>query len=155
MSPNNLSELRSTLERQDPKVLLALLSQYSERWHHNSTQIWSTGSIFVPLSLSGIALGFDDRYRTVAVALFSIVLIWIWYFISERLRRIIDRNWQVYATIETVLLKLDPPRLNYGLDELIPRQRQREFHLRRVRFFIPVVITIAWLFAVILSFLMT
>jgi hypothetical protein len=154
MASEKVPELIKALEGKSPEILLALLSEYADRWRHNSNQIWSTGSVFIPLSLSGVALGVGDPYRTLAVAIFSLILIWIWYSMSERLRIVIDRNWLVYSAVESALLKIKPPLLKYGIDELIPTKPKKYVHLRKVRAFIPIIITIAWVFTVALSFIL-
>ena len=155
MPSNSSSERLKILADKEPEILLPLLSEYANRWRHSSNQIWSTGAVFIPLSLSGVIFGFGDPYRTLGIAIFSIILIWIWYSISLKLRSLINRNWQVYAAIESTLLKLDPPLLRQGLDDLLPRKTSKYTSIRKVRFLIPLIISIAWISTVILSFVIT
>lgn len=150
MTLEELPELKRALAEKNDEILLSLLSQYSEKWRHYSDQIWSTGSVFIPLSLSGVALGIDDFYRTIAVALFSILLIWIWYSISSKLRKLIDRSLCVYAHIESSVLKLKQPCLEHGIDELIPKSK--DMPIRKVRRLIPIGVSLAWALIVALSF---
>ena len=151
---NDLSELLGVLRGKPKEILLPLLSEYASRWRHHGNQIWSTGAVFIPLSLSGVALGVGDPYRTLAVAIFSIILIWLWYAISMRLRADIERNWQVYAAIESTILKIEPPLRKLGIDELVPSKRQTRLKIKAIRFFIPLIITIAWCFTVVLAFIL-
>lgn len=144
MSSAELVNLRRALEGQDPDLLLALLSEYGERWKHSANQIWSIGVIFIPLSLSGIVVVLGRSARTLGIAIFSTVLIWIWYCISQSIRSRYEQDWAVYAAIESALLKLDPPRLSRGLVELVPRTGFW-LSVRRLRVMIAVAITLAWL----------
>ena len=146
------SDLLKIFADKDETVLLALLSEYAGRWRHSNNQMWSIGAVFIPLSLSGIVLGLDDKYKTLGIALFSIVLIWIWYLTSAGLRSLIDSDWKVYAAVESALLKLNPPRLKRGVGEIVENDVKKSVSLRKVRLLIPIVITIAWIFTVILSF---
>ena len=142
------AELEKALEGQNLELLLTLLDEYGQRWKHSATQIWSIGVIFIPLSLSGVVVPHGSPAHTFGIAFFSIVLIWIWYWISQSIRSRLDQDWAVYAAIESVLLKLDPPRLNRGLVELVPRKGYL-FSVRKPRIVIAVVITFAWLLLVI------
>lgn len=144
MSSDGLVHLRRALEGQDSDLLLALLDEYGQRWKHSATQIWSIGVIFIPLSLSGVVVPFGSPIRTSGIAFFSIVLIWIWYWISQSIRSRLDQDWTVYAAIESILLKLDPLRLNRGLVELVPRTGYL-FSVRKLRILIAITITLAWL----------
>lgn len=144
MSSAELVQLRRALEGQDPDLLLVLLSEYGLRWKHSASQIWSIGVIFIPLSLSGVVVVLGGTVRTLGIALFSAVLIWIWYWISQSIRSRLDQDWAVYATLESILLKLDPPRLKRGLVELVPRTGYF-FSVRRLRLLIAITITLAWL----------
>lgn len=152
MNSDRLAELRRVLAGQDPELLLPLLTEYGQRWKHDSNQIWSIGVIFIPLSLSGVLVAPGNNVRTLTVAFFSIVLIWIWYGISQGLRSRLDQAWVVYATIESALFKLDPPKINHGLTELVPRTGSA-FSLRRLRLLIAIAITAAWLLVTISAFL--
>jgi hypothetical protein len=140
----DLVYLRRSLEGQDPALLLALLNEYGQRWKHSSNQIWSIGVIFIPLSLSGVVVAPGNPARTLGLALFSIILIWIWYWISQSLRSRLDQDWVVYAALESSLLKLDPPKLTRGLAELVPRNSYF-FSVRKLRVLIAIAITLAWL----------
>jgi hypothetical protein len=151
---DDLSELLRVLKGKPKEILLPLLSEYANRWRHHGNQIWSTGAVFIPLSLSGVALGVGDPYRTLAVAIFSIILIWLWYAISLRLRADMEQNWQVYAAIESTLLKIVPPLRERGIEELLASKKQTRLKIKRIRLLVPLIITVAWLFTVILAFIL-
>ncbi|MBW4542001.1 MAG: hypothetical protein KME43_23085 [Myxacorys chilensis ATA2-1-KO14] len=143
-------KLEELLEQSSQEVLLALLIKYADEWKHFSNQIWSISSIFIPLSLSGIAFAFDKPFKTSVIAAFSIILIWIWYFLTDRAQMIIDNIWKIYAAIETKLLKLKEPLIKSGLTEVVPHRRR--VSLRKIRLWIAATITGAWLFTAITSF---
>jgi hypothetical protein len=152
LSSAELTQLKNILEGQEHDLLLALLNEYGQRWKHSGNQIWSIGVIFIPLSLSGIVVAPGGVGRTCAIAFFSAVLIWIWYWIGQSLRSRLDQDWAVYAAIESVLLKLDPPRLNHGLTDLVPRVGFA-IPIRRLRLVIAITITAAWLLVTISTLL--
>jgi hypothetical protein len=143
------ASLSETLKGKDTVVLVALLDEYGQRWKHSATQIWSISVIFIPLSLSGVAVDLGDRERTLGIAFFSSALIWIWYWLSQSIRSRYDQDWAVYAAIESTLLGLDPPRLNRGLVEFVPRIGYT-FSVRRLRLLIAMTVTVAWILFVIL-----
>lgn len=153
----NLNDLLKKLKNLDRDILIAIHSEFGDRWKHTGNQIWTIGSIFIPLSLSGIALGLDNFYRTCAVALFSITLIWIWYLISLALRKTVDSNWMSFSLLEFALLDLTPPITKYGIDDLInkivPSSQKVKISVRKLRIVIALTITLIWLLAVILSLL--
>jgi hypothetical protein len=144
MSLTEHFQLRRVLGEQEALLLLALLDEYGQRWRHSATQIWSIGVIFIPLSLSGVVITTGNTIRSYGIAVFSVVLIWIWYWISQSIRSRLDQDWSVYAAIESSLLKLEPPRLKRGLVELAPRTNYL-FSIRKLRLMIAIVITLAWL----------
>ena len=145
-----LTPVEQALHNRDKDVLLDLLSRYSDEWKHHSNQIWSTGSIFIPLSLSGVAFISNDLLRNIAIALFSIILIWIWYIISSTFRNLLDRAWRVYAALESALLHLDPPYLSYGISEVIPRKKS--ISSRNIRLIIALVITMSWILILVVPY---
>jgi hypothetical protein len=145
-------ELLKIFAEKDEAVLLALLSEYAKRWRHSDNQIWSVGAVFIPLSISGVAFGFGDKYRTLGIAIFSTFLIWIWYMISSALRSWIDLGWKMYAAVETTILKLNPPRLKAGVSEVAKLGTEKTISVRSVSWLIPTLITIGWIFITILAF---
>lgn len=149
-----MEKLIHSLKENPPEVLIALLNEYSARWRHNSNQIWAVGALFIPLSLSGISLGLDSPVRTLLVGLFSIFLIFIWYGITDSLRVIIDRNWRVYAAVESELIALDPPLRQYGLDEIVCGPPTKRISTRRLRKLIVSGVVFGWVCATTLSFLL-
>ena len=152
MNSDPILNLRANLANQSQDVLLPLLSEYAQRWRHNSNQIWSIGSVFIPLSMSGAVITFTSDIQAIMVAIFSIALIWIWYLISRDLRSTIDLNWKVYAEVESALLKIKLPRGKYGLTEYVPSKRIRP-SFKTVRLFIPILITVAWIVIVVYTIL--
>lgn len=153
----DLNDLLNKLKNLDRDILIAMHSELGDRWKHSGNQIWTIGSIFIPLSLSGIVLGLDNFYRTCAIALFSITLIWIWYLISLALRKTVDRNWMAFSLFEFALLDLTPPVTKYGIDDLIikivPTSPKVKISVRKLRIVIPLTITLIWLLAIIMSLL--
>lgn len=145
MSHNGLPELRAALKGQPRELLIALHAEYGERWKHDSNQIWTIGLVFIPLSLSGIAVAPLGSWQTIAIAIFSSILIWIWYGISQGLRARLDQEWAVYSVLESELLALEPPRFRYGLAELVPASSTTFLSLRRLRLIIATTITAAWM----------
>jgi hypothetical protein len=142
-------QIVAALQKKDPHVLETLLSTYSGRLLHHSNQLWSIGAVFIPLSLSGIAFGLSNPINTIMVGGFSIILIWIWYFISVNLRALIDQTYQIIGSLESVLLNLNPPCYKSGLDELVPSKGLR--YLKFVRLSIPLIVTIGWTVVIIFS----
>ncbi len=150
----NLDRILKVLKDKDSEVLRCLYVEYSQRMRHNGAQIWLIGSVFIPLSLSGIVLGFSDRYRTLALALSSSLLIWLWYFISQRIRTDLDHDLAICAAIETTLLKPERPYTKRGIDESIEvLGKKTGISLRYLRLIIPLAITIAWSLITIWAFL--
>jgi len=150
----DLDQVRKALEGQDQNTenLRCLYTEYSARMRNRGAQIWIIGSVFIPLSISGVALGLTDIRHILAVALFSIALIWTWFFISLALRNGFERALAICATIETVMLKGQLPLSRRGLDDLIVSlQKEKGVRLRHIRLAIPFVITVMWLLAVISS----
>jgi hypothetical protein len=145
------AELRAALNGQPREILLPLHVEYGQRWKHDSNQIWAIGLVFIPLSLSGIAVPSENVRQTVAIAVFSTILIWIWYLISQSLRARLDQEWAVYSALESELLNLDPPKLNHGLTEFVPPSSFTLLSLRRLRLVIAVWITIAWVAIIVLA----
>lgn len=150
MASVETASLSEILSEKDPNLLLALLDEYGQRWKHSANQIWSISVIFIPLSLSGVAVDLGDAVRTLGIAFFSSALIWIWYWLSQSIRSRYDQDWIVYAAIESALLKLDPPRLNRGLVEFVPRIGY-SFSVRKIRLLIALTVTSAWIVFVILT----
>ena len=149
----DLDQVRKA-EGQDAENLRCLYTEYSARMRNRGTHIWIIGSVFIPLSISGVALDLTDIRHILAVAFFSIALIWTWFFISLALRNGFERALAICATIETVMLNRQLPLSRRGLDDLIvPLQKGKGVRLRHIRLAIPFVITVMWLLAVILSML--
>lgn len=151
MKTKTSTALVTALKKKDRHTLETLLVIYSERLLHHSNQLWSIGAVFIPLSLSGVALGLGSPTQTMLVGAFSITLIWIWYLISLNLRDAIDQTYIICGSIETVLLSLNPPQVKRGLYELIPRKSLTR--LKNVRSFIPIIVTFGWLVVIMFSFL--
>ena len=137
--------------------LTALLSEYSSRWRFYSGLIWSTASIFLPLSLSGIALGIDDAPRTLVIAGFSMMLIWTWFWLSNTLRRLVYRQWEAYLSIERELTTSEEgshPNLR-GLDRLGPNDAVSPYgSLSVIRIAIPFFVSAGWLVASVAALLL-
>ena len=148
----NLDEVFTALKDKDAENLRCLYAEYSARMRHSGAQIWVIGSVFIPLSLSGIILGISDPCHTIPVAGFSAFLVWAWYFISARIDTALERDLAICAVIETTILKLEQPLIRRGLNELVvPIEKKREIRLRHVRLAVPIAVTVGWLLVAILS----
>ncbi len=146
----DLRKFCEEVKDKDPELLGELYNEYSSRMKHDGTMIWQIGSIFIPLSLSGIVLGLDDYFRTFAVGIFSILLIWTWYFISDAIGYSLMRNLSVCGAIEAFLLKLEEPESN-SIYKLIPRDKKIP-HLSDIRLMITILITLGWVGVAFLSY---
>ena len=149
--PHDLLQLCGILEGGDPDTLRCLYKEYSTRRRNRGAHIWTIGAIFIPLSVSGAAaLHPGIPGRTSAMAAVSIVLIWIWFCISETLRHRIDSVLTVCAALETVMLRRESPLGIRGLEGL---HRKQGILLGRLRVVIVVVITTVWLIVAAVDFL--
>jgi hypothetical protein len=147
-----LAKVRKAVEGHDSEDLRCLYTEYSARMRTRGTQIWNIGAVFIPLSISGIAFLNDDPNRTLAVAVFSTLMIWIWFTLSTALRDGFEQARVICATLETVILNVETPLCRKGLEELIVHPQRRVWpRLRHIRLAIPIVITAIWLIVVVLS----
>ena len=138
----DLLQLCEILEGGDPDTLRCLYKEYSTRRRHRGAHIWTIGAIFIPLSVSGAAvLNPGIPGRTPAMALVSIALIWVWFYISDTLRHRIDSILTVCAALETVMLRRESPLEIRGLEGL---HREQGLTLGRLRVVIAVAITTVW-----------
>jgi hypothetical protein len=148
---HDLLQLREILKGGDPDTLRCLYKEYSTRRQHRGASIWTIGAIFIPLSVSGAAaLNPEIPGRTSAMAAVSIVLIWIWFCISETLRHRIDSVLTVCVALEAVMLRRELPLEIRGLEGL---HRKQGLLLGRLRVVIAVVITTVWLIVAAVDFL--
>lgn len=152
-----LEDLYNELKGQDPKTLAILYNEYSTRMRHSGSHIWIVGSVFIPLSLSGIAIGLDNPFQTMGIAAFSIFLIWIWYSLSHRMRSLLERDLRICAVIEKVMLNSEKKMEKLGLPELmiVQSSRKRGKGLRKIRLIIPVGISIGWIIVSVISFILS
>jgi hypothetical protein len=93
-----------------PKEELALLyAQYVARFLSDNGRIWVTGSIMIPLGLSGFALISTIKdptlWRLVPVAIVSTAIILIWNWIADHHRAFQDRSMAWIVAIEKVLIE--------------------------------------------------
>jgi hypothetical protein len=107
------------------------------------------GSIFIPLSLSGTPFVFQDQFQTIAIALSSITLIRIRFFISNRLSQLTERDRKVYGLIEAVLLKRKILE-SKGIAEMFENEKVKSNSIQRLRQSIALVITVVWLAVLVL-----
>lgn len=149
---NTIPTLQKALECKDREILLALLESYATDLRHYSTQIWTIGAVIIPLSLSGVVIALDDPIKTCLIALFSVMLIWIWYFLSVRLRVIVDRSMLIYVAIESQLLELGKDNQSVSLYMIAPLSKGR-LSLRTTRLLVVVAVTFVWIVATVVDFL--
>jgi len=99
---------RMTDDKTDPNEWLrTLYTAYAGRMLSDNQRIWGTGSIFLPLSITGfaafIAIDRPQLRHTVVLGLASSSLAWCWLFIAENHRSFQQKSeaWLV-AIQETV-----------------------------------------------------
>lgn len=157
----------ASLRSQDPESLRCFYTEYSERMRHTGAQVWLTGSVFIPLSLAGVIVTFKTPGQTFAVAVFSILLIWIWYLISVVPRHTLDRDLAISVILEAAMLHLEGDLADHGVlatAKLLEEKKGMEKVVERilkdspvplwfVRLGIPMAITIGWLAGAIVSIL--
>ncbi len=146
-------EIKARIKGKSPKLLEVLLTEYSQRWKLYINLIWSISGIFIPLSLSGIAVALNNWLQTAFVGVFSMVLIWVWYFVTRELRLSADQNRQVCVALESELLKAKLPTDGYGLLQLAPVTKQKKIHVCTLRKVIAIVITAGWSLTIVASLL--
>jgi hypothetical protein len=106
-------DVLAAVKNKDADMLQSLYSEYSTRMRYGGGMIWQIGSIFIPLSLSGIVLGLDDFLRVLAVGSFSVFLIWTWYFISVAIDNALERDLAIRFDRDC-LLNLEKKPLKRG-----------------------------------------
>ena len=151
---DDLKEVFTIIRNQEPENLRCLYDEHSARMRHSGSQIWIIGTIFIRLSLSGMIFGLNDPTRVIPVAVFSIILIWIWYYISKAIRVSLDKDLAVCAALETVLLNRGIPMVRSGLSELVGmKYKFRGFSLWRIRYMIALLVTLVWITLAFVSLL--
>jgi hypothetical protein len=146
----------AAIKNKKADTLQNLHSEYSARMRYGGAMIWQIGSIFIPLSLSGIILGLDNFPRVLAVGCFSVFLIWVWYFLSETIDNSLERDLAICGAIETALLSLEEKPLKRGLNDLIKQSDKiKVLRLRTIRLLLPILITLGWVGVVVLAYFIT
>jgi hypothetical protein len=102
------------LTSQNLGIVQALYLRYFERFTNDNNRIWSTGNIFIPLSLAGLtSLKDATTMFTLVLAIGSITLMWFWLLIAENHRAFQNRAQTTMEGIEAYLgFYMDvPPKL--------------------------------------------
>lgn len=135
------------------EVLQMMLQEYAERLRQSNSLVWAAASAFLPVSLAGIAIyDVKDREWTVTlVGVASIILIWLWYFISARFRSFIDHDRSIYQEIELELLSRQKAIFK-GFDSLYPAGTS--LSLKTLRTLIPVAVTAFWFISIGVAWLL-
>ena len=107
-------EARSTIIRVIEQMaasddwLLRLHESYAERFLADNERIWSTASLFIPLSLATFPAYFALDERTWQLAstfgAVSVALVTFWYLIAEKHKTFQNRSYDVVRAIETVII---------------------------------------------------
>lgn len=141
-------KLHEQLNELSRSELIEFYKIYVDRMFTMDDLTWKIGSIFIPLSLSGVVVGFNEPLRLIFIGAFSIALIWTWFLFFYRNNRYYVINFIVTTTIEDILVKKNITEdTEKGLYKKAPK------HLKRIRNktianFISYAITIFWLFAI-------
>jgi hypothetical protein len=88
--------------------LLRLHESYTERFLADNERIWSTASLFIPLSLATFPAYFALDERTLQLAgtfgAVSVALVTFWYLIAEKHKTFQNRSYDVVRAIETIII---------------------------------------------------
>ncbi len=135
------------------ETLAAMLQEYAEKLRLSYSLTWATASVFLPVSLAGIAVyDVKDREWTVTlVSIASVGLIWLWYFIALRLRAFADHDKLIYHEIELEILSRQKAGFE-SFDNLYPQGTN--LSIKSLRNLIPVSVSAFWFISVIAAWLL-
>ncbi len=101
--------IRDSVRSLPQEEMSLLYSQYVARFLSDNSRIWITGSIMIPLGLSGFALLSTMReptfWRLIPIAIVSIAIILIWNWIADHHRAFQDRSMAWIVAIEQLLIE--------------------------------------------------
>lgn len=115
-------KLRELLAKQEEGTLRALYAEYTAKARHTGSLVWVIGAVFIPLSLSGLALTLqiEGLIARVAVTCLSATLILLWLFISEVLHARFKRDATIRAVVESHMVGRADSPFTRGLEDLVP-----------------------------------
>ena len=145
--------MASRLSNISDETLAAMLQEYAEKLRLSYSLTWATASVFLPVSLAGIAVyDVKDREWTVTlVSIASVGLIWLWYFIALRLRAFADHDKLIYQEIELEILSRQKAGFE-SFDNLYPQGTN--LSIKSLRNLIPVSVSAFWFISVIAAWLL-
>jgi len=135
-------------QQRDDKWLRTLYDSYTNRFIHDNTHIWMTGSIMIPLAVSAFALlptiEKPSVPKILPVAIASSMVLLAWNLIADNQRGLLEKSFAWLRAIEE-LLGVDSP-LEHKLKEgFLMRVVVRRRAVRTVRWALFFLIVIAWL----------
>lgn len=141
-----LSQIAPQPAQPDHDWLRALYGHFGERMRSDNERIWSTGEIFVPISLSGFAalLAIDEPaiWKTSILALGSSFLLLLWLFLAESHRSFQRKSeaWLV-AILRTIGVQ------DIGSAKVIEGWQNRLFtslSVQRMRLALAIIVALGW-----------
>jgi hypothetical protein len=136
--------IKQAIQPLDGPSLHLLYQQYTARFLSDNNRIWLTGSIMIPLALSGFALVPTIQHpsfmRLLPVAIVSVTILLVWNAISDHHRQFQDKSMAWMLAIEELLIERGG-RTHPGLVK-VGRPR---LSVRTWRWLLLVVVGIAWL----------
>jgi hypothetical protein len=145
--------MTSRLSNISDDTLAVMLQEYAEKLRLSYSLTWATASVFLPVSLAGIAVyDVKDREWTVTlVSIASVGLIWLWYFIALRFRAFADHDKLIYHEIELEVLS----RQKAGFESFDSLYSQgTNLSIKSLRNLIPVSVSAFWFISVIAAWLL-
>jgi hypothetical protein len=143
----------SKLSNISNETLAVMLQEYGEKLRLSYSLTWATASVFLPVSLAGIAVyDVKDREWTVTlVSIASVGLIWLWYFIALRFRAFADHDKLIYHEIELEILSRQKVGFE-SFDNLYPQGTN--LSIKSLRNLMPVLVSAFWFISVIAAWLL-
>lgn len=134
-------------------ILIALHSQYMQRFLSDNNRIWQTAATMIPLSLgSFVALATLDHPSRWQVALFATagwILITVWVVIADNHRKFAERSEQYLKEIEGIWKVIPPSRSKAPPDHVIERLTAKKGRVRQTRYALWLVVTIGAILSIL------
>lgn len=131
----------------DPNAWLQILYQhYGSRFLSDNERIWSTGTIFIPVSLAGFValMAVEDPTcaHVTVLMIGSVLVLFIWLMIAERHRAFQQKSLAWLEAIErTINLKASGPR---SLPEGHIGQAVNRISIQQWRWIFLLLVVLAW-----------
>lgn len=127
--------------------LLRLHESYTGRFLADNERIWSTASLFIPLSLATFPAYFalDERTWQLAAAFgaVSVALVTFWYLIAEKHKTFQNRSYDVVRAIETKII--GPTGMNEMRDAVLRHAPDAGPSVHWTRLLLVVSVWVGWL----------